>query len=424
MKRSNRVLPVLLGLLISVSLSGYLIVLPGTRVCGINLGWSSFTQAARVLEAELAWETRTLEVIGLDGGCRWYPVTSMGIIPDTERTVMTLRRPVWLIAKREYPLLLHVDEELKELWLDEVATHFSQDPVDASFRITQDDRVEVTDSRPGVLVDKDALRERVFGGGQWTEIPNRVYLPLIYTEPEVTSEELASYLPLEVIASFSTYYEDNNDRAHNIALASACLDSLTIDPGQVLSFNHITGPRSKERGYRKAGVFIGDQVVDDYGGGVCQVSTTLYVALLKAGFEIVERYNHGMPVSYVPLGLDATVAYDILDLKMKNCLDAPCILKARAEDGCLTVKVFGKQVPGLVIEVETRVIKEIPAQLVPDGAMDGNGLGGDEGGDVPKLRSGFMVETWRKYIREGNVVKAERLNSSWYPPEKEKPKSP
>ena len=156
----------------------------------------------------------------------------------------------------------------------------------------------------------------------------------------------------------------------------------------------------QERGYRKAGVFIGTSVVDDYGGGVCQVSTTLYVALLKAGFEIVERYNHGMPVSYVPLGMDATVAFDILDLKMKNSTEVPCILKLQAQDGCLTVKVFGKKDPDMVIEIEPKVVKEIPAQPIdPGDGQTGDGLGGDGLGGTPKLRSGFMVETSRKYTQ-------------------------
>ncbi len=413
---------ILLAVLVCISLSGYLVVLPGTQVCGIKLDWLSFSQAALVLEEALSWETRSLEVVGLDGDSEQYQMVSVGIIPDVENTLKALRRPLWLISKSRYPLLFHVDEQRKALWLHEVAERFSQDPIDASFKISQDDRVEVTKSRPGVLVNIDALAGRAFGDEKWTEIPGQIYLPLVYIEPKVTTEQLESYLPLEVISSYSTYYEDRNDRAYNISLASAALDGLTIDPGQVLSFNHITGPRSKEKGYRKAGVFIGDQVVDDYGGGVCQVSTTLYVALLKAGFEVVEQYNHGMPVSYVPLGLDATVAYDILDLKMMNSLDTPCILKIRAQDGCLTVKVFGKKDPGLVIEIETRVVKEVPAQPVSDEVTAGDGMNGKDAEDTPKLRSGFMVETWRKYIREGNVVKTEKLNSSWYPPEK--PKSP
>ncbi|HHT85597.1 MAG TPA: hypothetical protein GXZ88_07545 [Firmicutes bacterium] len=418
---------VILAVLISMSLLGYLVVLPGTQVCGIDLGWLSFSQAASVLEEALSWESRSLELVGLDRDSQKYPMASIGISPDIENTVRALRRPLWLISKRRYPLLLQVDQERKASWLDAVAERFRQDPLDASFNITQDDRVEVISSRPGVVVDKDALAESVSGDG-WAEIPARLYLPLVYIEPKVTTEQLESHLPLEVISSYSTYYQDTNDRAHNISLASSVLDELTISPGQVLSFNQITGPRSKENGYRKAGVFIGDQVVDDYGGGVCQVSTTLYVALLKAGFEIVERYNHGMPVSYVPLGLDATVAYDILDLKMKNCLDAPCILKTEAKDGCLTVKVFGKKVPDLVIELEARVVKEIPAQPVSDSVTGGDGINGEDGGNgdagnTPKLRSGFMVETWRKYIRDGNVVKMEKLNSSWYPPEKAVPSS-
>ena len=331
---------------------------------------------------------------------------------------------MWLILKKQYPLLFDIDQKRKNAWVDKVAARFNQAPMDASFKVTEDDKVEVLSGRLGILVNQDALVESVYSDGKWHEITTRIELPFIHIKPEVATEELESYLPLELVSSYSTYYQDKIDRAHNIALAGSSLDGLTINPGQVLSFNDTTGPRSKERGYRKAGVFVGTSVVDDYGGGVCQVSTTLYVALLKAGFEIVERYNHGMPVSYVPLGMDATVAFDILDLKMKNSTQVPCILKIQARDGCLTVKVFGKKDPDLVIEIEPKVVKEIPAQPVDSGdGLGGDGLGGDSIENTPKLRSGFMVETSRKYIHGGSVVKVEKLNSSWYPPEKPKPSS-
>ncbi|MGI6628389.1 MAG: VanW family protein [Bacillota bacterium] len=416
MKKYYRIL-MALALIVAAVLPGYLLIWPGTRVCGIGLGGLSMRQAVYALEEAFSWDTRQIEIVGADGDSEQFPLKSTGITPDIEGTVMALRRPLWLILRKEYPLLVYDDEEQKSAWFNELAGRFNQTPMNASFKVTEDDRVEVTGSRLGVLVNLDELEVSLFNTGKWFDIISRIELPLIYVKPEITTEQLEDHLPLEVASSYSTYYQDKNDRAHNIALAGSVFNGFIIDPGQVLSFNDTTGPRSKERGYRKAGVFIGTSVVDDYGGGVCQVSTTLYVALLKAGFEIVERYNHGMPVSYVPLGMDATVAFDILDLKMKNSTDVPCILKIQAQDGCLTVKVFGKKDPDMVIEIEPKVVKEIPAQPLDSGG----GFGGDGIENTPKLRSGFMVETSRKYIRGGRVVKAEKLNSSWYPPEKPKP---
>lgn len=412
------------GLIVAAVVPGYLAAWPGTRVCGIDLGGLSITQAVSALEEALSWDTRQIEIVGADGDLEQFPLKSTGIAPDIEGTVMALRRPLWLILRKEYPLLVRTGEQQKLAWFNELAGRFNQAPMNASFKVTEDDRVEVIGGSFGILVNFDELEASLYDAGKWFDIIARIELPIVYIKPEVTTEELESLLPLEPISSYSTYYRDKNDRAHNIALASSALNELTINPGQVLSFNETTGPRSKERGYRKAGVFIGTSVVDDYGGGVCQVSTTLYVALLKAGFEIVERYNHGMPVSYVPLGMDATVAFDILDLKMKNSTEVPCILKLQAQDGCLTVKVFGKKDPDMVIEIEPKVVKEIPAQPIdPGDGQTGDGLGGDGLGGTPKLRSGFMVETSRKYIRRGTVVKVEKLNSSWYPPEKPKPAS-
>ncbi len=412
------------GIIAAAVVPGYLAVWPGTRVCSIDLGGLSITQAVSALEEALSWDTRQIEIVGADGDSEQFLLKSTGITPDIEGTVMALRRPLWLIFRKEYPLLIRTGEQQKPVWFNELASRFNQAPLNAYFKVTADDRVEVMGARFGMLVNSDELAAFLYGTGEWFDIIGRIELPIIYGKPEVTTEELESFLPLEPVSSYSTYYQDKNDRAYNIVLAGSALDGLTINPGQVLSFNEITGPRSKERGYRKAGVFIGTSVVDDYGGGVCQVSTTLYVALLKAGFEIVERYNHGMPVSYVPLGMDATVVFDILDLKMKNSTEAPCILKIQAQDGRLTVKVFGKKDPDMAIEIEPKVVKEIPAQPVNSGyGQTGDDLGDDDLGGAPKLRNGFMVETSRKYIRGGTVVKVEKLNSSWYPPEKPKPAS-
>jgi hypothetical protein len=118
--------------------------------------------------------------------------------------------------------------------------------------------------------------------------------------------------------------------------------------------------------------------------------------------------------------MDATVAFDILDLKMKNSTDVPCILKIQAQDGCLTVKVFGKKILIWLLKLSLKWSKKFRLSLW----IQVGGFGGDGIENTPKLRSGFMVETSRKYIRGGRVVKAEKLNSSWYPPEKPKPSRP
>jgi len=123
----------------------------------------------------------------------------------------------------------------------------------------------------------------------------------------------------EMLAAFKTVIHDNaENRLHNINLSVSAIDGTTLAPGDVFSFNAIVGERTPERGYRKAKVLIKGEYVEDYGGGVCQVSTTIYNAALTAGLEIIEHHTHDKPVNYVKAGKDAAVNYGSLDLKIKN----------------------------------------------------------------------------------------------------------
>jgi len=390
---------------------GYFVILPGTRVAGVEVGGRTPGEAVVFLEETLKWEEKYLILSGEARSESALLFQDLGISPQVEKSILAARRPLWSWGKRDFPLYVKTNQRKFDSWVEDVAQRFSAPPVDARFQVSEDGRVSVVPGRSGYVLDQNRLKTAILEDERWFQIPVQLQVPVLKKDPEIGEAYLARFLPLNLVASHTTSYQDKNDRAHNILLAAKSLDGFTVWPGETLSFNKVVGPRTEDRGYRKASVFFGDEVIDDYGGGVCQVSTTLYVALLKAGFGIVERYNHGMPVSYVPLGLDATVVFDVLDLKMKNLGDAPFIIKVDAEEGNLTVKVFGKMEENLVIQVDSRVLKEVPAdgQVVQEG--DGRG---------PKLRSGFMVETIRRFIKGGQVVKVEKLNTSWYPPEKPK----
>lgn len=128
-------------------------------------------------------------------------------------------------------------------------------------------------------------------------------------------------------------------RGHNIRLAAAALNNYPLAPGETFSFNKATMPRDAERGYEKAPIIVGNTVVPGYGGGVCQVSTTLYNAAKRAELEIVERFPHSMPIDYVPPGMDATVS-DFLDFKFRNNSDRFILIKTSTGGYCLVVEIW------------------------------------------------------------------------------------
>ncbi len=142
------------------------------------------------------------------------------------------------------------------------------------------------------------------------------------------------------VATFSTYYDaSQKGRSQNLALASKAI-SVTLQPGEEFVWSRIVGQASADKGYKEAPVFSGNKVVPGVGGGVCQVSTTLYNAVLNAGFQVTERHPHSMPVTYAKPGRDAAVAYGSLDFRFINTADYAIKISANAAGGTLTVTIY------------------------------------------------------------------------------------
>lgn len=167
------------------------------------------------------------------------------------------------------------------------------------------------------------------------------YLPLY---PLITKEFLSSID--EPMASFATGLGGGGGegRITNIEISSQDVNNTLLFPGQIFSFNRATLPRTWERGYRYAPILVNDTAMG-IGGGVCQVSSTIYNVALEADLEIVERHPHGSPVDYVPPGRDATVAGDYLDLKFKNDTEHVLLLTAHVSQGLVKVDLYKSQEP-------------------------------------------------------------------------------
>lgn len=164
---------------------------------------------------------------------------------------------------------------------------------------------------------------------------------------------------LNVISSFTTDYSKSPDsRKYNVRLALKILNNYTVKGGEELSFNKVVGKRTEERGYKKALVIFKGNYVEGVGGGVCQVSSTLYNAWLLAGLEVTEVKAHSLPASYVDLSRDATVS-DLIDMKLKNQLNSDITIKTEYDDNNITIKILGKK-REYSYKLKSEVIKTIP----------------------------------------------------------------
>lgn len=144
---------------------------------------------------------------------------------------------------------------------------------------------------------------------------------------------------VNAIASYSTKYDSEEDRAVNVELAAERINGMVIQPGDSFSFSNTVGSRTVENGYVLAPSFASGRVVSSVGGGICQVSSTLYVAMLLSSIQPTERYKHSLAVDYVPEGLDSAIVEGVKDLKFRNAFSYPVTIKAAAKNGVLTVSI-------------------------------------------------------------------------------------
>ena len=196
----------------------------------------------------------------------------------------------------------------------------------------------------------------------WDDAQNgdKVVIPLILTEPEITTDKLNSMLFSDLLAQKSTSLGGSSSaRVNNVTRAAASINGVVLNPGEELSYNKTLGQRTTASGYQSAGAYSGGQVVQEVGGGICQVSSTLYYCALISNLEITERSCHYFGVAYLPAGLDATVSWPAPDFKFKNNGEYPIKIEALIEKSTNTVviKIYGSNPEGIKVEMTTKPLQ-------------------------------------------------------------------
>lgn len=215
-----------------------------------------------------------------------------------------------------------------------------------------------------------------------------------------------------VVKSFSTNFSAGNlNRSNNIRVAAGSLSGKVLLPGEVLSYNETVGRRTPKAGYKPAGVYANGRHEVDYGGGICQVSTTLFNAAALANLEIVSRQNHSMPVPYVPLGRDATVDYNGIDFKIKNSYDTPIAISSEVHGGTITFYVLGTKKLDYDVRLETSDHSAWgnSVKYVTDSSLRPGSTKVIERGSM-----GRKCTTWRIIEKDGVEIERQKLFDSIY----------
>ncbi len=236
-------------------------------------------------------------------------------------------------------------------------------------------------------------------------------IPVSVTPATVTKEVLDRALFRDVLSSASTNLNTGNQsRTSNVTLAAKYMNDTILNPGEEFSYNGIVGPRTPERGFKTAGAYVNGKVIDDVGGGVCQPSSTLYMAVLRADLEVTERTNHSMTVAYTPLGQDATVSYGSLDFKFKNNTPYPIKIVAVREGGEMKTTIYGTKSSDKTVKLETEVLETLDPTTVEkkDASLKPGAKKVDQ-----TATTGYKTVTY-KYVTENGETKKEVANHSSY----------
>ena len=240
-------------------------------------------------------------------------------------------------------------------------------------------------------------------------------IPLTITQPKVTIKDIGSEAFPELIAKFSTRYDGGMvDRETNLKLACSKLDEKIVLPGETFSYNQTLGERTAQAGYKNAKVYENGAVVDGIGGGICQISSTLYNAVLLSNMEIVERRNHQFVTSYLPAGRDATVAYGITDFKFKNTRSTAIKIKTSCSNGVATISIYGiKEQEEYDVSFVTEIISTTPFTVK---YIEDSTLKSGEEEIIQKGANGVTTETYIIKKLNGVVASKELLSKDTYNP--------
>ena len=331
--------------------------------------------------------------------------------PFRERTdaVMNLRENyVYLQSKQVY------DYTSVQSVVDEIENYVTRDPIDAQI-ISFDFNTRTftfSDEQPGVTIDDEALYHQLIAlldqGAQRQSITVSPTLTL----PTVTKADLQN--TFKMIAAFSTKTSSSSSRNNNINVACQSINGTVLLPGETFSFNTTVGERTPARGYQAAGAIAGGQLVEEIGGGICQVSSTLFNAVARADLEIVSRSPHAWPSTYVNKGEDATVNWPNLDFKFKNNKDTPVFVITYYKNRQCSAEIWGVTLgENVTIDLQSTVTKTLnpSTEVIYKQNMD---LPYGSSKETVKLRTGYVVDTYKVWYRNGEEFKREYFYTSTY----------
>ena len=268
----------------------------------------------------------------------------------------------FLDDSRTFEVKPQIPQDIEDRIYEDIKSKIERKPENASISIGSS--IDVKKGEEGVKINRDEFRKAIYDAIK-PNVDVTVKVPIESITPEITSDELSRIDG--IIGTYRTNFSPNVEgRNENIRLSAQYMNNYLLMPGEVFSYNKVTRLKTVSNGYKNATVIVNGEIEEGLGGGVCQVSSTLYNSVLYSGLEIVQRRPHSIPSSYVNYGRDAVVSDNAIDFKFKNNYDFPVYLKTYVGSSSVTVTIYGNtgSVPEIdiisnVVSVKPRAVKYI-----------------------------------------------------------------
>ena len=328
-----------------------------------------------------------------------------GVLIDTDNLLEKVKENLNDINVKENLIEIPViNKEPEAIDIDKIHEEVYKEAQDAYYT---KDPFAVYPEVEGVDFDVEAARELL------KEDKEEYVIKLIITKPNKTLDEIGPEAFPDKLSTFTTRYDvSDKDRTTNLQIACQKINGTVLLSGETFSYNKALGARTVAAGYKNAKIYEAGQVVDGLGGGICQISSTLYNSVLLANLEIVERRNHQFVTSYVGAGRDATVVYGVTDFRFKNTRQYPIRIVATAQNGIATISIYGiKEEEEYTFKFSTKTVASIPytTQYIEDNTLP---VGTEK--VKQKGANGLKTETYITKMLNGKVISTKLLSRDTY----------
>ncbi len=275
-------------------------------------------------------------------------------------------------------------------------------------------KVIVLEEEYGLTIDEEELINLI-NNIKVTTNDIIIEMPLKKIVPKITKEQLHDKDSFELISEFTTEFNPNQRaRTSNLKIATEAINGTILAPGESFSFNKTVGPRTTERGFKSSPIYVAGQILDGIGGGICQVSSTLYNAVLLANLEVLERVNHGLTVPYVSLSRDATVSWGAVDFRFKNSSDNYIYIHAEINNNKLTFEIHGTKTN------QTVILKSERISIIPAGVnyINDNTLPKGKEIVVNRGQQGYTSRLIKEVYEDGVLIDKKVVSTDRYLPTK------